>query len=392
MTSDLTARDARVFFHQHGSSPCLSALTAAEGVWLIEEGGRRLIDLHGNTSHHIGYAHPRLIAAVGRQMTELTFSPRRYANEPATLLAENLTARFRGGRSKLLLATGGSDAIEIALRLARIATGRAGIIALEGSYHGHGFGAFSLSSARLDSRLGSPLPDIRHITPYWRSADQMLAELEQALQQGAAALIAEPMRSNCRVPPDDLWAEAASLCARHGAKLIFDEIPSGLGKTGRFFAHEHFGVVPDMVVLGKALGGGLLPIAAVLADSALDVAPELAIGHYTHEKNPVTARAALTTLQIIDEEGLVARAADLGRYAADRFMATGVFSGLRGLGLLRALELSTDTAEAMVEAARCRGVSTTVKDAASLGFSPPLTITRAEIDFAVDRLTAAARA
>jgi 4-aminobutyrate aminotransferase len=147
-----------------------------------------------------------------------------------------------------------------------------------------------------------------------------------------------------------------------------------------------------MVVLGKALWGGLLPIAAVLADSALDVAPELAIGHYTHEKNPVTARAALTTLQIIDEEGLVARAADLGNYAADRFMATGVFSGLRGLGLLRALKLSTDMAEAMVEAARLNGVSTTAKDAASLGFSPPLTITRAEIDFAVDRLTAAARA
>lgn len=386
MASDLVARDARAFFHQEGSSPCIGAVTAAAGVWLTDDRGRRLLDLHGNTAHHIGYAHPRLVAALTRQLSELTYSPRRYANETATVLAETLTARFRGGRSKLLLATGGSIAIEIAMRLARIATGRSGLIALEGAYHGHGIGSLALSSASLDPRLGAPPRDIRHITPYWRDADRMLDELEQALRAGAAALIAEPMRSNCVVPPADLWPRAAALCARHGAKLIFDEIPSGLGKTGRFFAHEHFGVTPDIVVLGKALGGGILPIAAVLADAEMNVAPELAIGHFTHEKNPVTARAALTTLSIIDDEELVARAARLGEYAAQRVATMPQFTGLRGLGLLRALELPAQNAANLVVAAAEAGVSTTAKDAAAIGFSPPLIIEEAEIDFALARL------
>jgi 4-aminobutyrate aminotransferase len=386
MASDLTARDARVFLHQHGSSPCVGAVIAAQGVWLTDDRGRRLLDLHGNSAHHIGYAHPRLIEALRTQLATLTFSPRRFANEPATLLAENLTARFRGGRSKLLLATGGSDAMEIAMRLARIATGRTLLVALEGAYHGHGFGALALSGAQLDPRLGASPPDIRHITPYWRDPDRMLDELERLLREGAAALVAEPMRSNCVVPPADLWPRAASLCARHGAKLIFDEIPSGLGKTGRFFAHEHFGATPDIVVLGKALGGGILPIAAVLADDAMDVAPELAIGHYTHEKNPVTTRAALTTLEIVDDEGLVERAARLGDYAQRRVAAMPRFAGLRGLGLLRALELPGPHAEALVAAAAQAGISTTAKDASSVGFSPPLTIREAEIDFALAKL------
>ncbi len=386
---DLVARDASAFFHQHGSSPCIGALARAQGAWLIDDRGNRLLDLHGNTAHHIGYAHPRLIAALKLQLSDLVFSPRRYTNEPATLLAENLTARFRGGRSKLLLATGGSDAIEIAMRLARIATGRTAIVALEGAYHGHGFGAFALSTAHPDPRLGAVPPDIRHIVPYWRDPDRMLVELEKALRSGAAALIAEPMRSNCIVPPAGLWPQAAALCDRYGAKLIFDEIPSGLGKTGRFFAYEHFDVTPDIVVLGKALGGGVLPIAAVLADVAMDIAPELAIGHYTHEKNPVTARAALTTLEIIDDEQLVARAARLGAYAEQRAVAKPVFAGLRGLGLLRALELPGPTADALVSAALPLGISTVAKDASSVGFSPPLTTGETDIDFALGQLEAA---
>lgn len=386
---DLVVRDARVFFHQYGSSPCIGALTGAEGAWLIDDRGNRLLDLHGNTAHHIGYAHPRLIAALKLQLSNLVFSPRRYANEPATLLAETLTARFRGGRSKLLLATGGSDAIEMAMRLARITTGRTAIIALEGAYHGHGFGALALSTAHADPRLGPSPPDIHHIAPYWLGPDRMLAELEQALRKGVAALVAEPIRSNCVVPPADLWPQAAALCTRYGAKLIFDEIPSGLGKTGRFFAHAHFDVTPDMVVLGKALGGGILPIAALLADDAMDIAPELAIGHYTHEKNPVTARAALTTLEIIDDEGLVAHAARLGAYAAQRVATNAAFIGLRGLGLLRALEFPGPIAETLSAAVAPLGVSTVAKDASSVGFSPPMNISEAEIDFALDRLTRA---
>lgn len=395
--ASLQARDAAVFLHQHGSTPALSVLRAASGIWLEDEAGRRVIDLHGNTAHHIGHGHPRLIAAIKDQLGRLAFSPRRYTNDAAIALGETLTARFRGGQSRMLLATGGSDAIEIALRLARAATGRSGIIALEGSYHGHGFGALALSSRALDPRLGSQMPDIHHITPYWNEglggADRMLRDLAALLaaRSGIACLIAEPMRSNCIVPPDGLWRAARSLCDRHGVKLIFDEIPSGLGKTGRFFAHEHFGATPDIVVLGKALGGGVLPIAAVLTDKTLDVASDLTLGHYTHEKNPVTSRAALTTVEIIDDEGLVDRAHRLGLIVDTLIRAhlttrRTPITGMRGLGLLRAISFDAgpETTEGQVVAAGLNaGVSFTMKGPDAVGFSPPLVMSEADLELAV---------
>lgn len=409
--SDLVMRDATAFFHQDGSSPCVDAIARASGAWLTTVYGARLIDLHGNSVHHIGHGHPRLIAAIKAQLDAVAFVPRRFTNEPAVLVAERLTRRFRDGSSRVLLATGGSDAIEIAIRLARVVTGRSGLIALDGSYHGHGMGALGLAARGLDPRLGSQLPDIVHVTPYWDEAaggpDRMLAEIEAALRStpsGVAALIAEPMRSNCIVPPASLWPAVLDLLRRHGAKLIFDEIPSGLGKTGRFFAHEHFDVVPDAVVLGKALGGGILPIAAVIADDAWNVAPELSLGHYTHEKNPTTACAALATLDIIESEGLVPRAARLGRYVHEKVASLGsdqphsCLARARGLGLLLAIELDTSInsengrspAHRMVEAARALGVSTSEKGDRAIGFSPPMTVTEAEIDWALGQLSASA--
>ncbi|MBS7700271.1 MULTISPECIES: aminotransferase class III-fold pyridoxal phosphate-dependent enzyme [unclassified Chelatococcus] len=398
MSLDLVSRDAAAFFHQKGSSPCLSALRAVEGIWLEDVDGRRVIDLHGNTAHHVGYRHPEIVAALKRQLDTLPFSPRRYTNEPAVALAEKLLARWPGAPARVLFATGGSDAIEIALKLARVTTGRHETISLEGSYHGHGFGSFGLSKARPDPRLGPFLPGRRHVTPYWApdGARRMLAEMRAAFEQsqdGIAAVVAEPIRSNCHMPPPGLWAEVRGLCDRHGALLIFDEIPTGLGKTGRFFAFAHVGAVPDAVVLGKALGGGVLPIAAVIADARLNIAPELDLGHYTHEKNPLTTLAALTTIEIIERDRLVERAAHLeqrirlrvGELA--RFMP--VVRGVRGVGLLLALEFDAtmcgvqsgpEFAADLVRAFMEAGLSTTAKDNDSVGFSLPMTVSDAELD------------
>ena len=401
----LVARDAAAFFHQDGSSPCIGALRSAAGIWLEDLEGRRCIDLHGNTVHHLGHAHPRLVAALHRQVDTLAFSPRRYTNEPATALAEALLARWPGKPRRVLFATGGSDAIEIALRLALVGTGARGIVSLQGSYHGHGFGAMGLSSARYDSRLAM-LADRHHVTPYWDTAgggaERMVEEIGLALATapgGIAAVIAEPMRSSCHVPPVWLWPAVRTLCDRYGARLIFDEIPSALGKTGRFFAFQHFGAHPDLVVLGKSLGGGLLPIAAVIADADLNVAPELNLGHYTHEKNPLTTAVALETLQVIEDEGLIARAAALGAHAealAAPLIAAGRLGGLRGLGLLRAAELPdipgsdrTSRARAAVFAGLRHGISSTTKPGGALGFSPPLIIREQEIALALARVDAA---
>jgi 4-aminobutyrate aminotransferase len=400
--NDLLRRDADLFFHQEGSSPCMAALEAAEGIWLTDLDGNRYVDLHGNTAHHLGYRHPRLIAALRDQLDRMTFAPRRFANENAVQLAETLVARWPGPRAKVLFATGGSDAIEIALRLALVATGRQEIISLEGSYHGHGFGALGLSSIAVDPRLAWTRPARHHVTPYWQpgGAERMLDEIERLLARsggGVAAVVAEPIRSNCHVPPAWLWPQVRALCTRHAVKLIFDEIPSGLGKTGRFFAFEHVGAVPDAVVLGKALGGGMLPIAAVLADAAFDVAPELNLGHYTHEKNPITTRIARETIAVIDDDRLVDRAARLGDHAARAVAALAArcdrVRGWRGIGLLGAIELAdgVDAAAAMRACFR-HGISTVTKPGNALGFSPPLIISEADIDETLDRIDQAVRA
>ena len=130
----LLARDAAVFFRQSGSTPCLAAIRKAEGIWLEDADGHRIMDFHGNNAHHVGYGHPRVLAAVERQLRSLPFTPRRFTDAPAIALAERLTAAWPGGEGRVLLATGGSDAVEIALKIARAATGRYKTISFFGSY------------------------------------------------------------------------------------------------------------------------------------------------------------------------------------------------------------------------------------------------------------------
>ncbi|HYC14313.1 MAG TPA: aminotransferase class III-fold pyridoxal phosphate-dependent enzyme, partial [Stellaceae bacterium] len=188
----------------------------------------------------------------------------------------------------------------------------------------------------------------------------------------------------------------------HGALLIFDEIPTSLGKTGRMFACEHEGVPPDILVLGKSLGGGVLPIAAVLCRADLDVAGDWAFGHYTHEKNPVTARAALTTIEIIEEEGLVENARDIGDFALARLQEMKsrhpLIGDVRGRGCLIGVELvedraskepANDAAEDVLYRSLDRGLSFKTTMGNVLTLTPPLVTTRAQMEAALDILESA---
>jgi 4-aminobutyrate aminotransferase len=190
-------------------------------------------------------------------------------------------------------------------------------------------------------------------------------------------------------------------CDAHGTKLIFDEIPNGLGKTGKMFTTEHTGVTPDLLVLGKALGGGLLPIAAVLARPELDIAERFAIGHYTHEKNPVTARAALTTIEIIEDENLVENALNVGAYALARLHEMKRkhrrIGDVRGAGFLIGADLvkdrdskepDYDAAERVLYACLDRGLSFKTTMGHVLTLTPPLITTRNEMDKALDIIDA----
>jgi 4-aminobutyrate aminotransferase len=214
-----------------------------------------------------------------------------------------------------------------------------------------------------------------------------------------AAVIAEPARAVPFLPPPGYWRAVAEQCAKHGTLLIFDEIPTGLGKTGRMFACEHDGVTPDILVMGKALGGGILPIAGVLCRPELDVAGAYAFGHYTHEKNPVTARAALTTIEIIEDEGLVENAARVGGAALARLHAMKarhpLIGDVRGRGLLLGVELvadretktpAADAAEAVMYRAMDAGLSFKTTMGNVLTLTPPLIVTEAQMMRALDIL------
>ena len=427
-TRALLDRDSAAFLHQSVSTPCLSAIRRAEGIYIEDTAGRRYMDFHGNNVHHVGYAHPHVIGAIKAQLDALTFAPRRFASERAVELAEALGARFKaltGEAAKVLFTTGGSDAVEVAIKLARAATGRFKTLSFWDSFHGAGFGASSVggeSLFRSGRAVGPLLPGTEHVAPFgcYRCAyghavdahgQPNLAVCKLACasmvryvlerEGDVAAVIAEPARAVPFIPPPGYWQAVRDACHAHGTLLIFDEIPTGLGKTGKFFAAEHDGVAPDIVVLGKALGGGVLPIAACIARAGLDVGGEFAFGHYTHEKNPVSAAAALATLEVIEREGLVENAARIGAHALERLRELkdrhALIGDVRGRGLLIGIELVADragktptpaAAEHVLYAALSRGLSFKTTFGNVLTWTPPLTITQAQMDWAIDTFDA----
>jgi len=435
-TRALLDRDSAAFLHQSVSTPCLNAIRRAEGIWIEDMAGRRYMDFHGNNVHHVGYAHPHVIAAIKKQLDELSFAPRRYASEAAVELAEALGARFKaltGAAGKVLFTTGGSDAVEVAIKLARAATGRFKTLSFWDAFHGAGLGSSSVGGESLfrSGAVGPLLPGTEHVAPFGcyrcayghpvdaegrpdldrcRLACASMVRYVLEREGDVAAVIAEPARAVPFVPPPGYWQAVREACHAHGTLLVFDEIPTGLGKTGRFFAAEHDDAAPDIVVLGKALGGGVLPIAACIARAGplacapagalpptLDVAGEYAYGHYTHEKNPVTARAALATLEVIERERLVENAERVGEHALARMQEMKrkhpLIGDVRGRGFLLGMELVSDratkapagdAAESVLYRALSRGLSFKTTMGNVLTLTPPLVTTREQMDRALD--------
>jgi 4-aminobutyrate aminotransferase len=400
-TKGLLEADAEYFLHQSLSTPCLNALAGCEGIYLIDAEGRRIMDFHGNSVHQVGYANPRVLAAVKQQLDTLAFCPRRYANSPATTLAKKLTEIAPGELRKVLFTPSGTAAVGIALKLVRYATGRFKTVSMWDAFHGASLDAISVGGEALFREgVGPLLPGVIHVPPFAPEGvgKESAAYIEYVLdkERDVAAVIAEPMRwTTVTIPPPDYWPRVRAACDRHGALLVFDEIPSCLGRTGRMFCCEHFGVAPDILVIGKGLGGGVFPLAAVLARADLDIAAAKALGHYTHEKSPVGAAAALATLQCIEDEKLLDQARQLGGHALRRLQdmrqRRELIHAVRGLGLHLGVELRhdgqpADKAEQILYGSLERGLSFKVSDGNVLTLSPPLTITQEQLDQALDIL------
>ena len=408
-THSLLEADGRHFLHQSLSTPCLNALAKAEGAWIEDVEGRRYLDFHGNNVHQVGFAHPRIIAAIKQQLDELSFCTRRYTCAPAVELAQRLGAIAPGDLNRVLFAPGGTSAIGMALKLARIATGRFKFVSMWDSFHGASLDAISVGGEAVFRKgIGPLLPGCEHVPPpeplrcpfrcgtacNLACADYIDYVLEK--EGDVAAVIGETVRCTPFIPPLDYWKRVRTACDKHGALLILDEIPIGLGRTGRMFACEHYDVVPDMLVLGKGLGGGVFPIAALLAREGLNVATHTALGHYTHEKNPVGCAAGLATLDVIRDERLVEHAAQLGDYALAKLREMKsrhrLIGDVRGKGLLLGVELirtdkpATDEAERVMYGALKRGLNFKVTMGNILTLTPALTLTQAELDQALNIL------
>ncbi len=416
-TCALLDRDAGVFLHQALSTPCLDALSGAEGPWLVTLDGRRILDFHGNSVHQLGHGHPEVVAAVKAQMDTLPFCPRRFTCEVAVELAETLIRLAPSPLGKVLFAPSGSAAIGIALKLARYATGRHKTVSMWEAFHGANLDAISIGGEGIfRTGVGPLLPGTEHVPPPGlaqrffgddgHAADRLADYIDYILgiEGDVAAVIAEPVRwTTVEPPPPGFWAKVRASCDRHGTLLVFDEIPSALGRCGSFYVHEQMGCVPDIVVLGKGLGGGIFPQAALIARRDLDIAPTAALGHYTHEKSPLGSAAALATIKVIERDSLIARAGVLAEGGMARLAdlkarhpqvgAIRRFGAFFGMTLVDADDLPDPAlAERVLYEALGRGLSFKIGGGNVVTLCPPLTIDGPAFAKAFDILDAAVEA
>ena len=328
---NLLKRDEAFSIPGRNNAPCILPIRKAEGIWLEATNGRRYVDLYGNNCHHIGYRHPRLLDDLRRQLELCTLAPRGFTTELSVALSETIAALWSDGRAKVALAPSGSDAIEIAVCVAKACTGRYKTVSFYDAYHGRSLGALSVGGSYSDRGQLEPLvPGALRVPPHYRHGNEELGFDHEAYarhsmdalksvfeyERDIAAVIGETIRNGAYVPPDWYWPAVRELCDTYGSLLILDEVPTGLGKTGWLFNHERFGIRPDVTVIGKALGGAVMPVAGAIIDDRLDLPSDLDLGYFTHEKNPLSIQAGLTTLRVIRDECLVSRARTLGEAAA----------------------------------------------------------------------------
>ncbi len=370
---------------------------AGEGCLVWDAHGREYIDCAcGPAIFNIGHRHPRVLAAVRDQLDRMPMSVRTMPSVPQAALAERLAALAPGDLQYTFFCNSGAEANEGAIKLARLTTGRPGIIAMQGAFHGKTLGALSATGRDYYKTPFQPLvPHFAHV-PFGDAA-----ALDAAIGPDVGAVMLEPIQGEAGVivPPPGYLRRVREICDRRGVLLIADEIQTGLGRTGRMFCVEHDEVVPDIMTLAKALGVGVVPIGAFIARPHLW--DKLRRDPYLHSStfggNPLACRDALATLDVLVEERLPSRAEPLGarfreRLEEIRVRHAGVVTQVRGRGLMLGVEFThRDYAlMASAEAAR-RGVITfyTLNNPTVIRIAPPLVITPDLIDRAAEGIAGA---
>ncbi|MFZ3419395.1 aspartate aminotransferase family protein [Vibrio harveyi] len=405
-TQALLKRDSEVFLHQAMSTPCLDTLEAAEGIYIQDATGKKYMDFHGNNVHQLGYGHPHVIKRVQEQIAKLPFSPRRFTNETAIECAEKLTQICGGELNRVLFAPGGTSAVGMALKLARHITGNYKVVSLWDSFHGASLDAISVGGeACFRQGMGPLMAGVERIPPAvsYRGAfpvadgsDVHYADyLEYVIEKegGVGAFIAEAVRNtDVQVPSKAYWKRIREICDKHNVMLIIDDIPNGMGRSGEWFTYQAYDIEPDMLCIGKGLGGGLVPIAAMVTKDKYNTAEQISMGHYTHEKSPIGCAAALATMKAIEQDGLLDKAKADSQFMREKLLEMKakypVIGDVRGIGMLWGIELVTDheskaraydEAEAVLYQCLNNGVSFKVSQGNVIQLSPPLIITREQL-------------
>ncbi len=377
----------------HNYHPLDVVIERAQGSWLTAVDGRRYLDfLAAYSAVNQGHCHPAILKAMVEQAQRVTLTSRAFRNDQLPLLLEDLHA-LTGFEMALPMNTG-VEAVETALKVARkwgvtvkkIPDGEAEILVCENNFHGRTIAVVGFSTEPQYKAGFGPFAGGFRAVPFGDAE-----ALRSAITEKTCAFLVEPIQGEAGiiVPPDGYLREAAAICRERGVLLIADEIQSGLGRTGRFFAFEHDGIRPDVAIVGKALSGGFYPVSAVLSSRAILGVLRPGDHGSTFGGNPLACAVARAALKVITEERLPERSAELGAYALERLrgLKSSKVVEVRGRGLWIGIELNTE-ARPLCEQLQERGVLCKETHATVIRLAPPLVISREDLEWGLGEIEA----
>ncbi len=392
--SQLTTRDAIDLEDRYGAHnyhPLDIVIDRAEGVWVYDVEGNKYLDcLSSYSALNQGHCHPKILETLKTQAEKVTLTSRAFRNNQLPLLYRELTRI--SGKDRALPMNSGAEAVETALKMARkwgykvkgIPEHQAEIIVLENNFHGRTITIVSFSTeAQYKDGYGPFTPGFK-IVPF----DDVNA-LKAAITPNTCAILVEPIQAEAGIliPKDGYLKAIETMCRQNNVLFMADEIQTGLGRTGKMFAFQHEGVNPDVIIVGKALSGGFYPVSAVMADDAVMGVFHPGDHGSTYGGNPLGCAVALTALQVLEEENLVAKSAELGaKFLAQlKTINSPHVAEIRGKGLLIGIALDKK-ARPFCEALKAQGVLCKETHDFVIRFAPPLVISQTDLDWAFDRI------
>lgn len=393
----LTAQELIALEEKHGAHnyhPLDVVITRASGVWVWDVDGNRYLDfLAAYSAVNQGHCHPKIVAALKEQADRVTLTSRAFRNDQLGPLCQQLSELT--GFARFLPMNSGAEAVETAIKAARkwgytvkgVARDRAEIIAFEGNFHGRTTTIVGFSTEEQYREGFGPFTPGFRVVPYGN-----LEAVRSAINDNTVAVLVEPIQGEggIIVPPEGFLKGLRELTAKNRVLLVVDEIQSGLGRTGKLFAYEHEGVRPDIVIIGKALGGGCVPISGILADD--EVMGVFRPGDHgsTFGGNPLACAVARVALRVLVEEGMIENSANLGQYFLEKLRAirSPHVKEVRGRGLWIGVELVPEAggARRFCEALQKEGLLCKETHVNTIRFAPPLVITKEELDWALERI------